>query len=96
MRRGAVKQAVKQSARAVDARTMNPSVALLERLLGIAEAVAAYGDQIDGPAGARVSAAAREAVDLYWQEACAHPDGARVWRDEMFALLIGARPAVVG
>jgi hypothetical protein len=75
---------------------MSPSAALLERLLGIAEGVAAFGDQIDEPAGARLSAAAREAVDEYWYQMREYPVGARPWRDEMFVLLMGAQLAEVG
>lgn len=71
---------------------MNPSAVLLERLLGIAEGVAAFGDQIDEPAGPRLAAAAREAVDAYWQQMRDYPAGARVWRDEMFVLLLSAQP----
>jgi hypothetical protein len=74
---------------------MNPSAVLLERLLGIAEGVAAFGDQIDEPTGSRLSAAAREAVDEYWEQMRGYPAGARAWRDEMFALLLSTRPAAI-
>ncbi len=74
---------------------MNPSATLLERLLGIAEGVAAFGDQIDDPTGARLSAAAREAVDEYWDQMRGYPAGAREWRDEMFALLMNTQPAAM-
>ncbi|GAB3266247.1 hypothetical protein [Kineosporia babensis] len=72
---------------------MNPSAVLLERLLGIAEGVAAFGDQIDDPSGSRLSAAAREAVDEYWDQMRNYPAGARDWRDEMFVLLMDTQPA---
>lgn len=74
---------------------MNPSAVLLERLLGIAEGVAAFGDQIDEPAGARLSVAAREAVDEYWRQMREYPVGARDWRDEMFVLLMSTQPAAI-
>ncbi|MBT0767522.1 hypothetical protein KIH74_01215 [Kineosporia sp. J2-2] len=75
---------------------MSPSAALLERLLGIAEGVAAFGDQLDGPTGPRLSVAAREVVDMYWAEMRNYPVNARDWRDEMFVLLLNTRPAVIG
>ncbi|GAB6900523.1 hypothetical protein [Kineosporia succinea] len=74
---------------------MNPSAILLERLLGIAEGVAAFGDQLDEPAGTRLSAAAREAVDEYWEQMRGYPNGARFWRDEIFALLMSTKHAAV-
>ncbi|GAA3631407.1 hypothetical protein GCM10022223_56850 [Kineosporia mesophila] len=70
---------------------MNPTAALLERLLGIAEGVAAFGDQLDEPTGTRLSAAAREAIDEYWEQMRGYPSGSRAWRDEIFALLMSTR-----
>jgi hypothetical protein len=68
---------------------MTPSDTLLEWLLGIAEGVAAYGDQLDNPSGDRLALAAREAIDRFWLEAGGrHPGGTRVYRDEMFSLLL--------
>ena len=72
---------------------MTPSAALLERLLGIAEGVAAFGDQLDDAVGGRLSSAAREAVEEYWSQMRDYPSGARAWRDEMFALLMNTQPA---
>ncbi|GLY14355.1 hypothetical protein LWF15_32085 [Kineosporia rhizophila] len=74
---------------------MTPSAALLERLLGIAEGVAAFGDQIDEPAGPRLSASAREAIEQYWEQMRTYPAGAREWRDEMFVLLLNTQPTPV-
>lgn len=74
---------------------MTPSAALLERLLGIAEGIAAFGDHLDDSTGIRLSLAAREAVEEYWKQMRDYPRGARDWRDEMFALLMDTRPAAV-
>ena len=74
---------------------MTPSAALLERLLGIAEGVAAFGDHLDDSAGHRLSATSREAVDEYWAQMRGYPNGARLWRDEMFALLMNTQPATI-
>ena len=74
---------------------MNASASLLERLLGIAEGVAAFGDQLDDPTGSRLSAAAREVVDEYWRQMREYPVGARSHRDEMFVLLMNTQPVAM-
>jgi hypothetical protein len=74
---------------------MNPSDALLESLLGIAEGVAAYGDHLDNSAGDHLAVAAREAVARFWEETGDYPAGARVHRDQIFALLLNTQPARV-
>jgi hypothetical protein len=73
---------------------MNPSDTLIEWLLGIAEGVAAYGDNVDSPAGDQLALAAREAVDRFWQEIGDYPAGARVYRDEIFVMLLNTQPLV--
>jgi hypothetical protein len=70
---------------------MNPSEALLERLLGITEGLAAYGDALENPHGDRLADAAREARDLFWSEAHTLPPGSRGYRDEIFSLLLNTR-----
>jgi hypothetical protein len=71
---------------------MNPSDALIEWLLGIAEGVAAYGDHTESPQGDQLAVAAREAVDRFWREIGDYPAGARVHRDQIFSLLLNVRP----
>ena len=72
---------------------MTASDALLARLIGIAEGVAAYGDSLDNVAGDHLASAAREAVDQLWVEAGTHPSGYRESRDEIFSLLLNTQPA---
>jgi hypothetical protein len=74
---------------------MTPSDHLLEWLLGIAEAVAAYGDHVDTVAGERLAGAAREAIDQYWVEMRDYPDAARRHRDEIFGMLLTTQPAAI-
>ena len=71
---------------------MTASDALLARLIGIAEGVAAYGDALDNVAGDHLASAAREAIDIYWVEAGMHPPGYRDARDEVFSLLLNTQP----
>jgi hypothetical protein len=70
---------------------VNPSDALLERLLGIADALAAYGDALESRDGNRLAEAARETRDLFWAEAHTLPPGSRGYRDEFFSLLLNTR-----
>ena len=70
---------------------MQPSDDLLERLLGITEGLAAYGDALENLHGARLAAAARETRDLFWAEAHTLPAGSRGFRDEIFCLLLNTR-----
>jgi hypothetical protein len=72
---------------------MTPSDSLIEWLLGIAEGVAAFGEQLDEPSGERLAVAVREAVDRYWQETGSYPAGARTYRDEVFSLLLNTSAA---
>ncbi len=71
---------------------MKPSDELVTWLLGIAEGVAAYGDHVDTLAGERLAQAAREAVDLFWEQAGDYPAAARQHRDEIFGLLLNTQP----
>ncbi len=71
---------------------MRPSDDVVNWLLGIAEGVAAYGDHVDTLAGERLAQAAREAVDAYWEEAGDYPGAARLYRDEIFGLLLNTQP----
>jgi hypothetical protein len=71
---------------------MNPSQALLERLLGITEGLAAYGDALESPHGDRLAEAARETRDMFWAQAHTLPAGSRGYRDEIFCLLLNTRP----
>jgi hypothetical protein len=74
---------------------MTPSDSLLERLLGVVEGVAAYGDHVDTLAGDQLALAAREAIEGFWHEAAgSYPPGARRHRDEIFALLLNTQPVL--
>ena len=74
---------------------MTPSDHLIESLLGIVEGVAAYGDHLENRPGAQLATAARETVQLYWQEAADYPPGARDHRDEIFTLLLNTQPVPI-
>jgi hypothetical protein len=74
---------------------MDASRTLIESLLGVAEAVAAYGDHLDTPEGEHLAEAAREAIDAFWAETADYPPGARAHRDEVFSLLLNTRAARV-
>jgi hypothetical protein len=73
---------------------MTPSDTLLEALLGIVEGVAAYGDHLESRQGDQLALAARETVNLFWQETADYPPGARTHRDEIFTLLLNTRPVL--
>jgi hypothetical protein len=83
--------AVKKARGPADRGNVDPSDTLLERLLGVTEALAAYGDALESTDGARLASAARETRDLFWTEAHTLPPGSRGYRDEMFALLLNTR-----
>ena len=70
---------------------MGPSDDILERLLGITEGLAAYGDALENADGDRLAAAARETRDLFWAETHTLPAGSRGFRDEIFSLLLNTR-----
>lgn len=70
---------------------MDAADPLLERLLGITEAMAAYGDALESRDGDRLAEAARETRDLFWAQAHTLPPGSRGYRDEFFALLLNTR-----
>jgi len=72
---------------------MIPSAKLIESLLGIVEGVAAFGDHLDSRQGDQLAIAARETVDLFWQESADYPAGAREHRDEIFSLLLNTQPS---
>lgn len=75
-----------------DGASMTTSDTLTEWLLGVAEAVAAYGDHLDTLQGERLAEAAREVVDRFWDENGDYPAGARECRDQFFALLLTTQP----
>ena len=74
---------------------MTPSDNLLESLIGIVEGVAAYGDHLDNLQGDQLAIAARETLDLFWQESADYPPAAREHRDEVFTLLLNTQPVRV-
>ena len=78
-----------------DGACMNPSDTLIEWLVGLAEAVAAYGDHLDTLEGERLAEAAREVVDRFWDENGDYPAGARECRDQFFDLLLTTQPSPV-
>lgn len=70
---------------------MNASSTLVSALLGITEAVAAYGDHLDSVEGQRLAVAARVAIDRFWDETADYPPAARAYRDEVFTLLLNTQ-----
>lgn len=74
---------------------MTPSDTLLESLIGIVEGVAAYGDHLDTLQGDQLAIAARERLNLFWQESADYPPNAREHRDELFTLLLNTQPVPV-
>jgi hypothetical protein len=72
---------------------MTPSDTTIEWFLGMAEAVAAYGDHLDSTDGERLADAAREVIDRFWDESGDYPAGARIARDQFFDLLMITQPA---
>lgn len=66
---------------------------MIEWFLGMAEAVAAYGDHLDTLDGERLADAAREVIDRFWDENGDYPAAARQTRDQFFGLLLTTQPA---
>jgi hypothetical protein len=62
-------------------------------LLGIAEGVAAYGDHLDNIHGDQLAAAAREAVNRFWDDTGEYPARSRSYRDYVFGLLMNTQPS---